>query len=301
MKKLLFVALAAVCGMNVFADGNIVSTARVTFSNSPVGSVNGNAKFSVGENKQVYFSQGNLQYVPSTGVWSFAEHQYDVLGSSQDPAPTAATSTPIDLFQFGHSGCTYGGVTYTPYHYSSDGYCDVNKDIQYTNMDWGVYNAIFNGGNAQGHWRTLSYSEWNYLLYSRPNLATGEVRYASAKVNDVLGMILFPDVWNRPSGISIIYGTTDAALTNNAYTAEQWALLEAAGAVFLPCTDYRLYDGTMANSPSYGFYWTSSYYNSSYACNLTFTSSSMSLYSSSYPRYYGMAVRLVQDVPVVNE
>ena len=39
------------------------------------------AAFSVSADKQIYFSQGNLQYQASTGTWRFAEHQYDMIGS----------------------------------------------------------------------------------------------------------------------------------------------------------------------------------------------------------------------------
>ena len=39
------------------------------------------AAFSISDSKQIYFSQGNLQYQASTGTWRFAEHQYDMIGS----------------------------------------------------------------------------------------------------------------------------------------------------------------------------------------------------------------------------
>ena len=37
--------------------------------------------FSVSADKQVYFSQGNLQYQASTDTWRFAENQYDTIGA----------------------------------------------------------------------------------------------------------------------------------------------------------------------------------------------------------------------------
>ena len=45
---------------------------------APTGAING--LFSVSPSKQVYFSQGNLQYQASTNTWRFAEHQYDYVG-----------------------------------------------------------------------------------------------------------------------------------------------------------------------------------------------------------------------------
>ncbi|MBO4777527.1 MAG: T9SS type A sorting domain-containing protein, partial [Bacteroidales bacterium] len=43
------------------------------------------AAFSVAEDKQVYFSQGNLQYQASTGIWRFAENQWNFVGKSKVP------------------------------------------------------------------------------------------------------------------------------------------------------------------------------------------------------------------------
>ena len=62
--------------------------------------------FSVAEGRQVQFSQGNLQYQPSTATWRFAEHQYDMIGAtnakpkrkpsieSLDTIPVPATVRP---------------------------------------------------------------------------------------------------------------------------------------------------------------------------------------------------------------
>ncbi|MBP5724986.1 MAG: T9SS type A sorting domain-containing protein, partial [Bacteroidales bacterium] len=41
------------------------------------------AAFSVGKNKKVYFSQGNLQYQASTNTWRFAENQWNFVGKSK--------------------------------------------------------------------------------------------------------------------------------------------------------------------------------------------------------------------------
>ncbi|MBO4655069.1 MAG: hypothetical protein J5644_05955, partial [Bacteroidales bacterium] len=55
-----------------------ISTSPYTYEPAPQGAISG--KFSVSSTKQVYFSQGNLQYQASTGTWRFAEHQYDFIG-----------------------------------------------------------------------------------------------------------------------------------------------------------------------------------------------------------------------------
>ena len=46
-------------------------------------------------------------------------------------------------------------------------YGDGSGDIAGTNYDWGVNNAISNGGNEAGLWRTLTIEEWKYLMESR--------------------------------------------------------------------------------------------------------------------------------------
>ena len=148
------------------------------------------AKFSVSSNKQVRFSKGNLQYQASTATWRFAENQYDAVGYDNQNISSTDLGW-IDLFGWGTSG--YTGIM--PYSTSDYAFPDEDKDIAYTNYDWGQYNAISNGGNKAGLWRTLSGSEWNYVLFNRAN--AGEL-YSQATVNGVTGLILLPDEWVAP-------------------------------------------------------------------------------------------------------
>ncbi|MDY4149904.1 MAG: hypothetical protein SOY26_09245 [Paludibacteraceae bacterium] len=63
MKKfLLSMALVAIAGAGTQASAQT----------APANAING--KLSVAADKQVYFSQGNLQYTQSTATWAFAEH-----------------------------------------------------------------------------------------------------------------------------------------------------------------------------------------------------------------------------------
>ncbi|MBR5436140.1 MAG: hypothetical protein IK120_04675 [Muribaculaceae bacterium] len=120
--------------------------------------------FSVSADKQIYFSQGNLQYQASTDTWRFAEHQYDMIGD--DNANISSTNSGwIDLFGWGTSG--YNGKN--PYMTSTkpSDYGDGDIDIAGTSYDWGVYNKISNGGNQAGLWRTLTNDEWQYLISNR--------------------------------------------------------------------------------------------------------------------------------------
>lgn len=63
--------------------------------------------FSVSEDKKVCFAKGNLQYTQSTKTWSFAEHQYDIIGDANlttDGDGNTLLADKIDLF--GWSGNT---------------------------------------------------------------------------------------------------------------------------------------------------------------------------------------------------
>ena len=58
------------------------------------------AVFSVAQGSTVHFSRGNLQYQASTGMWRFAEHQYDHMGSANRNISSDNTGW-IDLFGWG--------------------------------------------------------------------------------------------------------------------------------------------------------------------------------------------------------
>ena len=158
-----------------------------------------NGVFSVSENTQVNFSKGNLQYIgtATTPYWKFAEHQWDYFGSTQNGA---SQNVDRDLFGFAASGHNHGAVCYQPWSTSTNnsdyyayGSSTYNLYDQSGKADWG-YNAIANGGNQENQWRTLTKNEWVYLFNTRTTLSG--IRYAKSTVNNVNGVILFPDNWN---------------------------------------------------------------------------------------------------------
>ncbi|MBQ5387891.1 MAG: leucine-rich repeat domain-containing protein, partial [Paludibacteraceae bacterium] len=108
--------------------------------------------FSIGEGKTVTFSQGNLQYTQSTDTWSFAENQYDFLGTAN--VSNGALADKIDLFGWSASNTTapFGVSTSTDWENGYSG----------SFIDWGT-NKI--GNDAPNTWRTLTYDEWYYLRY----------------------------------------------------------------------------------------------------------------------------------------
>ena len=241
-----------------------------------------NAKFSISSANQVYFAMGNLQYQANIETWRFAENQYDIIGS--DNANVSSTySGWIDLFGWGTSGYN-NKFPYMTSKTNTD-YGDGENDIAGTNYDWGVNNAISNGGNQAGLWRTLTKAEWAYLINSRDNASS---KKGFATVNNVTGLVLLPDDWTLPTGV-----TFSSETSNNTYSADDWAKMEANGAVFLPAAGYR--SGTdMKNVGGHGGYWSSSY-DGNNAYGLYFYSG-MVLTNNNYNRYFGFTVRLVKDV-----
>ncbi len=152
--------------------------------------------------------------------------------------------------------------------------------------DWGVYNAISNGGNEAGSWRSLTRTEWEYLLNTRKN---AQFLRSHATVNGVYGYVLLPDDFKKPSDITWSHQTND--WTTNTYSAEQWSALEALGAVFLPAAGYR--DGTNVGYVQNGGYWSATEYGSDFADCLYFYSKAARM--DNYHRDGGFSVRLVKD------
>ena len=122
-------------------------------------------KFSIAAHDTVYFSQGNLCYQASSRTWRFATHQYDMVCRDNENI-SSSYSDWIDLFGWGTSGWNSRATAYQPWSTSTDNthyYPGRSKNNaltgSYARADWGVYNAISNGGNTAGQWRVLSRDE----------------------------------------------------------------------------------------------------------------------------------------------
>ncbi|MCR5050721.1 MAG: hypothetical protein K6A36_06510 [Paludibacteraceae bacterium] len=257
-----------------------------------VHAVNGSLlkKFTVGEGKQVIFSQGNLQYQASTNTWRFAENQYDIVGAGNVNI-AADYDGWIDLFGWGTGNAPTQTST------SAADYASFT--------DWGI-NAISNGGDQTNFWRTLTKDEWDYLLRLRPN-ANNLV--GAGTVAGVPGLIILPDVWEEgywttinsfeDLGInvsSIGYSCEeDTLFLQNIYDADYWTQMEYEGALFLPAAGHR--DGIEVSAVgSLG----------EYACSTPDTENEDGSYkllfdnSAAHPndpstRHQGYSVRLVKD------
>lgn len=253
-------------------------------------------KFSVGENMQVSFSQGNLQYIGSspTPYWKFADNQWEYFGTSQG---SSGENIDRDLFGWGTSGYNHGATCYQPWstntsndNYYAYGSPEYNLHDQTGQADWG-FNAISNGGNQENLWRSLTKDEWTYLLNTR--VTNSGIRWAKAKVNGVNGVILLPDNWT--DSIFILNNPNGGNYDNNIISATDWtAILEANGAVFLPAVGYR--PGTSVGySGNNGDYWTTTKNNNNNAYHVNFNSGSLTPAMSS-PRHQGRSVRLAKTL-----
>ena len=251
---------------------------------------------------QVIFSKGNLQYQASTNTWRFAENQYDYIGNAVgNTSPSASQTAWIDYFNWGTSGYNHGATCYQPwststsrgnyyaYGSSSKNLYDAKDDGSMRGQaDWG-YNAISNGGNTENSgWRTLTKEEWAYIITSR----TDSYKYAKGTIHSTNGMILFPDGFTPPSGISISNANT-AGAGYSSYSDTDWSALEAVGCVFLPATGLR--NGTtVMESGAVGNYWSSTYMNGDRVYNIRFDGSSLKLENDG-DRQNGFPVRLVKN------
>lgn len=308
-------------------------------SDVPEGAING--LFTINDNgDQVYFSQGNLQYQASTNTWRFAESQFSFVGGVDFKTNiewgnqyengvkcdnTLLSSTYngwIDLFCWGTSG--YYDVS-DPYviHYQPWEAVQYTVNTQYNlvgygpsinmpspnltglsaNYDWGVFNAIKNGGNVANQWRTLSKDEWEYIIDNR-NTVSG-VRYAKCMVDGYESLILLPDSWN-----SLLYDLHNvnlfsASFNSNIITLATWEdVFENEGAVLLLAAGVRSWDFSqdvvhyMRNGLTNGgdllSYWTTTFGDegASYCCFFTDYWGGPSCLCA---RDTGRSVRLVHD------
>ncbi len=223
--------------------------------------------FSIRANKQVTFSPGNLQYQASTGTWRFAENQWDYAQSGWQ-----------DLFGWGTGNAPTKTSTSTG---------------DYSNfIDWGM-NVIYDDDveYESGTWYTMSRNEWVYLFNTRDNAGS---LWGQGTVCGVSGVIILPDDWVKPSGVSFYSGASDG-YSDNTYTATQWGKMQGNGAVFLPAAGYR--SGTSVSyAGSDGYYWSSTAYDSNGAYYVYFYSGNLFPQNYYYRRYLGLSVRLVRVV-----
>ena len=242
---------------------------------------------------KVKFSKGNLQAkiatyasnVATASEWKFADNQYDYIGNAAGNNSFAVNSW-VDLFSWvgtSASSDTYGLITFTSNSQANHG----NSSSDNLKTDWGTAAASSIGTG----WRTLTSAEWTYLLNTR-----GGNRYCKATVNSKTGMVIFPDSYSHPAGVTAVASanTANAAFTTNTWSGEDWTKMETAGAVFLPAAGYR--NGTSVYVVgSSGYYWSSTPNDGSNNVYYLYFNASKVSPANNGNRYYGRSVRLVRN------
>ena len=230
---------------------------------------------------KMYFSQGNLQYTQSSGTWSFMENQHSTVETYyQNVGDNYADQDIVSIFGWGTSGINHGAACYQPTSTSE------------TTGDYYAY------GYSAG-WHTPTATEWNYILVRRRATTLNGVnnaRYAKAcLLGGVDGVILFPDHYNHPAGVTLPTGINDDSTSWNAnqYDSAAWAKMEAAGCAFLPAAGQRC-GKTVDLVNSKGYYWSSSSFDSVNASYIGL-GSWFNLDACS-PKDFGYSVRLAKDV-----
>ena len=130
------------------------------------------------------------------------------------------------------------GITYQFAEHQYD-YFGTNQSD--THRDMYAFLAYSNPDNGES-WSMLSRDEWKYLFATRTvtNTLSDGARYTMATLGGTYkGLIIFPDYYIHPEGADFTPGVFNS---NSNYTAqvslEGWALMEAAGCVFLPAAGY---------------------------------------------------------------
>ncbi len=188
--------------------------------------------FSIGEDKRVFFSSGNLQYRPLDGAWRIAPEQYykcfsdfDEIGENY--ADWMGEDKWTDVFWYGM--WIEGGSPNVVHQGEADYTLPLDE------------NGEINAPCAYGaQWMVLSIDEWSYLTEKRPD---AERKCGGAVVDGVDGLVIFPDDWAAPDGLTFVPDFEKVSKDEdipNQYTTDEWAAMEAAGAVFLPNAGFLL-------------------------------------------------------------
>lgn len=252
--------------------------------------------FSIGENKKVRFSKGNLytRYHSrrNAWIWDFYHEQYSTnsLNAKCDEGEwryPEKDDDEIDMFCWG-----YGDWSTNP--------VDVTYITDDQFRDWAE--AL---PESKGTWRTLTSDEWCYMLaYNKKDSTFIEEspRYNLSKnFCTVCGIencvVIAPDDWDKDANpLQNEYSTTSSPMT--------WKQAEDAGLVCLPSAGYRTYtDKRICAVRSEVYYWSvtpdpkeqSDHYNS-FCLSRSFLYGGSFMPQTSSDRRMGRSVRLVTDI-----
>ena len=183
--------------------------------------------FSVGPNRRIQFSPGNLSYDSNLDDWSFAQEQYHKVGK-QPWIDVMGTSLMRMAFVEGKFDLFYWGC-------ANDICLGYDEEARFF-TEWGTL--------VPGNWRTLSYNEWEYLFEKRKN---AQNLYGFSSVLGVSGVIILPDNWSGGD----IESCYDESVS--------WKNMEQLGAAFLPTVGYYCVDNNQRYNPDVWAYQTCSH------------------------------------------
>lgn len=300
--------------------------------------------FAIAPYTYAHISMGNLQYNPSTGKWRYALHQYDYVGITNNYVSETSNDW-VDVFPWGTSGYdhpawnpdnpvanpeyrpwarlrkTVSSYNYNPNQFRAYGYPNTHMSVYPFKADW-AYNPITNGLNVEGpiefekkftptkdHLQTLLFTRIVRTYINGVQQATGWF-FAFAIVNNVKGLMLFPDTFYWPAELGTKYPTHRNEYNNNnawswdqtpaftSYTEAEWIWLERAGVAFLPCAGCWGVTCAMENYNYSGRYWTSTSAadNSDNAYEFAFSPANGAdriLNTVTIEPYFGFSVRLL--------
>ena len=187
--------------------------------------------FSIDPTHQIEFAHGNLQYKDSEHKWRIAENQYDFVGGYME-VHSFGNGTWYDFPAIGNvyeggNKCNnadyytdvmstdcwidlFGWNTWDKPLLISDNMADYATD-QSSFTDWGhntIYDTKAGTSYAPDTWRTLTMDEWQFIISGRDNAdhlcGTASI---TSDYGDVKGLILLPDDFEKPDGITFHYIT----------------------------------------------------------------------------------------------
>ena len=179
--------------------------------------------FSVADDKQVFFSNGNLQYRPKDGTWRLAPHQYHICFDSDEE------------FDVGENYELWSGDDNWNDFFGCDSWID-NRNPCLTSRisdDYPINNTVGSHiFNLDSEWSLLTVDEWDYLLFKRQN---ARKKIGLAEINNIVGIVLLPDYWIIPEEIKedFVSGKFDKDggfsyqfFDRNYYSEEDWMKME---------------------------------------------------------------------------
>lgn len=260
--------------------------------------------FSVSEDKQVYFSQGNLReklfsyHDPSS---SFPYHTYKYIFESKQYLLTDEGLLSYDYNYFSWRAAVSTDDVFFTNSRDEDG-------VEHPNPDFSV--RLDDGSEQAGIWRTLSAEEWMYLFsYKRDGVNSLDDDYDNdarrgmyRKGVTVMGrkncIVLYPDGYQ---GTKVEDFNTETFNVESAYNEAT-----AAGIVFLAANGNTGVSGLPTESA--GIYWSSTpnpgsvdYAHVLYFQSLEDKAGWLDRYvnpKGNYPRSAGCSVRLVRDITI---